>query len=80
MSDYQTITITFQTIAGGKATKVLCNGVQIASEWGGAHVVDVKTLATAQNLTTISEIKLFVSDAVESCNIYIASIELVLAD
>ena len=80
VSDYKTIKITFQTIAAGKGTNIFCGETEVATLYGGAHVVDIKAVAEAKGVTAFSKLELSLVSyaAVTEATIYIASIELVL--
>ncbi len=80
VSDYKTIKITFQTIAAGKGTNIFCGETEVATLYGGAHVVDIKAVAEAKGVTAFSKLELSLVSyaAVTEATIYIASIELVV--
>ena len=80
VSDYATIKITFQTIAAGKGTIIYCGGTNVATLYGGAHVVDIKAAAEASGVEVFDKLELSLVSyaAVTEATIYIASIELVL--
>ncbi len=80
LSDYKAIRITFQTVVNNGGTNVFCGDVEIASLYGGAHVVDVKALAESKKITNFETLELSISSwaNVTSCEIYVASIEFVL--
>ena len=82
LSDYKTFKITFQTIVNNGGTVIYCNGVNMDTWYGGAHVVDLKALAENKGMTSVSSLELAISSwaSVTSCEMYIASIELELAD
>ena len=58
VSDYKTIKITFQTIAAGKGTNIFCGETEVATLYGGAHVVDIKAAAEAKGVTAFSKLEL----------------------
>ena len=80
VSDYATIKITFQTIAAGKGTIIYCGGTDVATLYGGAHVVDIKAAAEAAGVEVFDKLELSLVSyaAVTEATIYIASVELVL--
>ena len=85
VSDYKVIKLTFQTIStvesgNNSGTDIFCGDVQITSQYGGAHVVDVKALAVEKGVTSFDKIELSMSywAPITSCSIYVASVELVV--
>ncbi len=80
VSDYATIKITFQTIAAGKGTIIYCGEKEIATLYGGAHVVDIKAAAEEKGVEVFDKLELSLVSyaAVTEATIYIASVELVL--
>ena len=61
LSDYKAIRITFQTVVNNGGTNVFCGDVEIASLYGGAHVVDVKALAESKKITNFETLELSIS-------------------
>ena len=78
VSDYKTIKLTFQNVMSGGSTFVYCDGIEIASIYGGAHIVDLKALIEAKSIKSFTQLELSVSywGDVSACKLYVASIEL----
>ena len=84
VSDYKTIKLLFQADVGGAGcgTNVICDSTEVASLYGGAHIVDLKALAEGKKLTSFSKLELSASSwgKLTSHKIYVGFIELELAD
>ena len=78
VSDYKTIKLTFQNVMSGGSTFVYCDGIEIGSIYGGAHIVDLKALIEAKSIKSFTQLELSVSywGDVSACKLYVASIEL----
>jgi hypothetical protein len=76
LSDYSIIRITFQTIVNAGGTNVFAGATELTSPYGGAHIVDIKTLGESKGVTSFETIELSISSwaNVTSCKMYISSI------
>ena len=82
VADYASIKVLFQTTGGnGGGTCIFLDSTDCGTEYGGAHIVDLKAKAEAKGLTSFSKLELSMSSwaNVSTVEINVAYIEFVVA-